>query len=149
MKEKKLWIAYLCWFPLGMLGLHRFYLRHYFSGLLFFVTGGGCFIGWIIDLFLIPSMVRSINMNPNGTFSMVTFNKLKRKIYRRKTNSSHTKHQKDDERDRRRDPEAYPDVSIIEQRPEITPKHTPQYKGKARTLGPCCVPDIIVSENKI
>ena len=147
MKEKKLWIAYLCWLPLGMLGLHRFYLRHYFSGILFFVTGGGCFIGWIIDLFLIPSMVRGINMNPNGTFSMVTFNKLKRRINRHKMNNKRDK-DKDKDKDRRRDPEASPDMSIVEERPETTLKHTPQYKGKARTLGPCCIPDIIISEEK-
>ena len=148
MKEKKLWIAYLCWFPLGMLGLHRFYLRHYLSGLLFFVTGGGCFIGWIIDLFLIPSMVNGINMNPNGTFSMVTYNKLKRRKCCHRMKNSYTKKQENNERGRKRDPETSPDVSIIEQRPEATPKHTPQYKGKPKTLGTCCVPNIIVSEDR-
>jgi serine/threonine protein kinase/TM2 domain-containing membrane protein YozV len=50
--------AYLLWFFLGWLGLHRFYLGRTWSGILYFFTFGCFGIGWLIDLFTIPSMVR-------------------------------------------------------------------------------------------
>ncbi|MDX1947544.1 MAG: TM2 domain-containing protein [Pirellulaceae bacterium] len=48
-------IGYLCWI-LGFLGMHRFYYGKPITGTIWFFTGGLCLIGWIIDLFLIPSM---------------------------------------------------------------------------------------------
>lgn len=57
-------IAYLLWFlgGLGVLGLHRFYLGRWVSGLIWFFTGGLFFIGALIDLILIPGMVRVENL---------------------------------------------------------------------------------------
>lgn len=51
-------IGYLLWF-FGFLGLHRFYYGRQITGTIWFFTGGLLGIGWIIDLFLIPSMDRA------------------------------------------------------------------------------------------
>jgi len=48
-------IGYLLWI-FGFMGAHRFYYGKPISGTLWFFTLGLLFIGWIIDLFLIPSM---------------------------------------------------------------------------------------------
>ena len=48
-------VGYICWL-LGFLGMHRFYFGKPITGTIWFFTGGLCLIGWIIDLFLIPSM---------------------------------------------------------------------------------------------
>ena len=58
-------IAYLLWFlgGFGVLGLHRFYLGRWVTGLLWFFTGGLFLIGAIVDLFLIPSMVQVENLS--------------------------------------------------------------------------------------
>jgi TM2 domain-containing membrane protein YozV len=40
------------------LGAHRFYYGRPISGTLYFFTFGLLFIGWIVDLFLIPGMNR-------------------------------------------------------------------------------------------
>lgn len=49
-------LGYLLWFPLGLLGLHRFYFGKRASGALYFFTAGLAGIGWLADLFLIPRM---------------------------------------------------------------------------------------------
>jgi TM2 domain-containing membrane protein YozV len=48
-------VGYLCWL-VGFLGMHRFYYGKPVTGTIWFFTGGLFLIGWIIDLFLIPSM---------------------------------------------------------------------------------------------
>ncbi len=48
-------IGYALW-VLGFLGIHRFYYGKQISGTIYFFTLGLLFIGWIVDLFLIPSM---------------------------------------------------------------------------------------------
>jgi TM2 domain-containing membrane protein YozV len=50
-------IGYLLWI-FGFTGSHRFYYGRPISGTIWFFTLGLFFIGWIIDLFLIPSMDR-------------------------------------------------------------------------------------------
>ncbi len=51
-------IGYLLWI-IGFMGAHRFYYGKQITGTLWFFTLGLFFIGWIVDLFLIPSMDRS------------------------------------------------------------------------------------------
>ena len=48
-------VGYLLWI-FGFMGSHRFYYGRPVSGTLYFFTLGLLFVGWIIDLFLIPSM---------------------------------------------------------------------------------------------
>lgn len=48
-------IGYLVWI-FGFLGAHRFYYGKPVSGTIYFFTLGLFGLGWIIDLFLIPSM---------------------------------------------------------------------------------------------
>jgi len=62
-------IAYVLWL-FGFMGAHRFYLGRPISGTLYFFTLGLFFIGWIIDLVLIPSMERSADRRyQSGTAS--------------------------------------------------------------------------------
>ena len=49
--------GYLLWI-FGFMGAHRFYYGRPISGTLYFLTFGVLGIGWLIDLFLIPSMDR-------------------------------------------------------------------------------------------
>ena len=50
-------IGYIVWI-FGFMGAHRFYYGRQITGTIWFFTLGLFFIGWIIDLFLIPSMDR-------------------------------------------------------------------------------------------
>jgi TM2 domain-containing membrane protein YozV len=50
-------IDYLLWI-FGFTGSHRFYYGKPVTGTIWFFTGGLLLIGWVIDLFLIPSMDR-------------------------------------------------------------------------------------------
>ena len=50
-------IGYVLW-VFGFTGSHRFYYGKPVSGTIWFFTAGLFLIGWIIDLFLIPSMAR-------------------------------------------------------------------------------------------
>lgn len=58
-------VAYLLWLlgGFGVLGLHRFYLGRWISGLLWLFTGGLFLVGAIIDLVLIPGMVQVENLS--------------------------------------------------------------------------------------
>jgi len=53
----RIWFGYLLWI-FGFMGAHRFYYGKPLTGTLWFCTFGVFFIGWIVDLFLIPSMER-------------------------------------------------------------------------------------------
>jgi len=50
-------IGYLLWL-FGFTGAHRFYYGRPISGTIYFFTLGLFFIGWLVDLFLIPGMDR-------------------------------------------------------------------------------------------
>jgi TM2 domain-containing membrane protein YozV len=51
-------MGYLLWI-FGFMGAHRFYYGKPLSGTLWFFTLGLLFVGWILDLFLIPGMERA------------------------------------------------------------------------------------------
>lgn len=53
--------AYALWFHWGFLGIHRFYLRRYVSGIIWLLTGGLLGIGIFLDLFLTGTHVRFWN----------------------------------------------------------------------------------------
>ncbi len=50
-------VGYILWI-FGFTGSHRFYFGKPLTGVLWFFTGGVFLIGWIVDVFLIPSMAR-------------------------------------------------------------------------------------------
>ena len=54
-------IGYILWI-FGFTGAHRFYFGRPISGTIWFFTFGLFLIGWIVDLFLIPSMDRDADL---------------------------------------------------------------------------------------
>ena len=66
--EKKTCEAYaLTIFPLtGLLGFQHYYLGRYTQGLFYTLTLGNLGIGWIVDLFRIPSLVKESNKQMNS-----------------------------------------------------------------------------------
>jgi TM2 domain-containing membrane protein YozV len=72
-------IGYILWI-FGMFGSHRFYYGKPVSGTIYFCTLGLFGIGWLIDLFLIPSMDEKADLkyiegklNYNLAWLMLTF----------------------------------------------------------------------------
>ena len=63
LRPKKVWIAYLLCFPLGILGIHKFYLRKPFMGVLYFFTGGLVIVGWLYDLVTLQDQVDKYNFD--------------------------------------------------------------------------------------
>ncbi|MFT7242744.1 MAG: hypothetical protein ACI82A_000084 [Candidatus Azotimanducaceae bacterium] len=56
-------IAYLLAIPpLGLLGMHKFYLRRPLLGITYFFTGGLFIFGWLYDLFTMGEQVARYNM---------------------------------------------------------------------------------------
>ncbi len=60
-------VGYLAWI-FGFIGAHRFYYGKQITGTIWFFTLGCFFIGWIIDLFLIPSMDREAEFRYQSGF---------------------------------------------------------------------------------
>ena len=54
-------IGYILWI-FGFTGSHRFYYGKPVTGTIYFFTLGLLLIGWIVDLFLIPSMDRQADL---------------------------------------------------------------------------------------
>jgi TM2 domain-containing membrane protein YozV len=54
-------MGYIYWI-FGFMGAHRFYYGRPVTGTLYFFTFGLLGIGWIVDLFLIPSMDREADL---------------------------------------------------------------------------------------
>ena len=57
----ELLIGYFLWI-FGFFGAHRFYYGKQITGTIYFCTLGIFLIGWIVDLFLIPSMNRKADI---------------------------------------------------------------------------------------
>ena len=61
-------IGYLLWI-FGFTGAHRFYYGKPVTGAIWFFTAGLLGVGWLVDLFLIPSMDRRANRRfATGTY---------------------------------------------------------------------------------
>ena len=58
-KQKSLGIAYL--FGIFIFAMHYGYLRKWGLQIVFWLTGGGFFIWWFIDLFRMSSLVKTYN----------------------------------------------------------------------------------------
>ena len=72
-------VGYVLWI-FGFMGAHRFYYGRPISGTIYFFTLGLLFIGWIVDLFLIPGMDREADLrfaagplNYNMAWVLLTF----------------------------------------------------------------------------
>jgi len=79
MNSHSVLMGYILWI-FGFLGAHRFYYGKPVSGTIYFFTLGLLGIGWIIDLFLIPSMDREADrryiegpIDYNITWILLTF----------------------------------------------------------------------------
>lgn len=55
-------VGYVLWI-FGFMGAHRFYFGRPVSATIYFFTLGLFFVGWIVDLFLIPGMDRDADQN--------------------------------------------------------------------------------------
>ncbi|MCE5265275.1 MAG: TM2 domain-containing protein [Deltaproteobacteria bacterium] len=60
-KTHSVLIGYVLWI-FGFTGSERFYFGKPISGTIYFFTLGVLFIGWFLDLFLIPSMAREAGL---------------------------------------------------------------------------------------
>lgn len=60
-KQKKMAAAYLLWFFLGFIGIHKFYLQKTGLGVLYIFTGALFGVGWIIDAFITAKRVHELN----------------------------------------------------------------------------------------
>ncbi len=74
-----IFIGYVLWI-FGFMGAHRFYFGRPVTGTIWFFTFGVLGIGWLIDLFLIPSMdasadnrYRSGRYDYNVSWILLTF----------------------------------------------------------------------------
>ncbi|MDH3654786.1 MAG: TM2 domain-containing protein [Myxococcales bacterium] len=72
-------MGYLLWI-FGFMGAHRFYYGRPVSGTIWFLTLGLLGIGWLVDLFLMPSLDRSAELrydagpvDHNVTWILLTF----------------------------------------------------------------------------
>lgn len=72
-------IGYILWI-FGFMGAHRFYYGRPISATVYFFTLGLLFVGWIVDLFLIPAMDRQADLrfaagplNYNAAWILLTF----------------------------------------------------------------------------
>ena len=63
---RSLTLSYILACPLGILGLHHFYLGRHRFGVLYLCTGGMLMMGWILDLVRMPCLVRQTNRRLQG-----------------------------------------------------------------------------------
>lgn len=65
-ERRSLALSYLLWGLglLGVCGLQRFYNRKPYSGTLYLLTFGLCYLGQLVDLWLMPEMVERANAVP-------------------------------------------------------------------------------------
>lgn len=59
--QKSVQTAYLLWFFLGGLGIHKFYLGKTGMGVAYIFTGGLFLVGLAVDLFTLGRQVRDYN----------------------------------------------------------------------------------------
>ena len=67
-RRKDLPLAYLFWLFFGVLGGHRYYLEQWVVAVYWSLSAGACGIGYLVDLFWLPFLVKKLNSH-NGTCS--------------------------------------------------------------------------------
>ena len=55
-------VGYVLWI-FGFMGAHRFYYGRPISGTVYFFTLGLLFVGWLVDLFLMPALDREADLH--------------------------------------------------------------------------------------
>jgi len=55
-------VGYILWI-FGFIGSHRFYYGRPVTGTIYFFTLGLLFVGWLVDLFLLPAMDREADLH--------------------------------------------------------------------------------------
>jgi len=62
MENKSSLVTYILWMTVGWLGVHHLYLRRYRHGFVWLWTLGGCCgLGWLLELWRLPSYVDTAN----------------------------------------------------------------------------------------
>jgi TM2 domain-containing membrane protein YozV len=59
-------IAWLLLVFLGLLGIHRFYMGKWLTGILYMLTGGFFLLGWLYDFWTLNSQVSELNRSGAG-----------------------------------------------------------------------------------
>jgi len=59
-------IAWLLLVFLGLLGIHRFYMGKWLTGILYRLTGGFFLLGWLYDFWTLNSQVSELNQSGVG-----------------------------------------------------------------------------------
>jgi TM2 domain-containing membrane protein YozV len=59
-------IAWLLLVFLGLLGIHRFYMGKWLTGILYMLTGGFFLLGWLYDFWTLNSQVSELNQSGVG-----------------------------------------------------------------------------------
>jgi Predicted membrane protein len=55
-------VAWLLLMFLGLLGIHRFYLGKWVTGIIYLISGGLLGIGWLYDLCTLNQQISDLNM---------------------------------------------------------------------------------------
>jgi TM2 domain-containing membrane protein YozV len=56
-------VAWLLLAFLGMFGIHRFYMGKFITGIIWLLTGGLFFLGWLYDLWTLNEQISDINLS--------------------------------------------------------------------------------------
>jgi TM2 domain-containing membrane protein YozV len=62
-------VAWILLTFLGLLGVHRFYMGKWLSGILWLLTGGLFLLGWLYDLWTLNEQVSEVNARSTRTFA--------------------------------------------------------------------------------
>jgi len=57
---------------LGALGIHRFYLQKWITGVIYLLTGGLFLVGWLYDLWTLNGQVHEKNVEASNAYSTAT-----------------------------------------------------------------------------
>jgi TM2 domain-containing membrane protein YozV len=76
MRKKSYLVSYLLLIFLGWIGAHRYYLGQWGSALLYTFTFGFLFIGVVVDLFLLPLLVREARQQAEQLSSGIVLEKV-------------------------------------------------------------------------
>uniref|UniRef100_A0A336LMD3 DnaJ homolog subfamily C member 22 n=1 Tax=Culicoides sonorensis TaxID=179676 RepID=A0A336LMD3_CULSO len=78
--QKSILVTYILWLFGGFFGAHHLYLQRDSHAFAHWCTFGGYFgVGWVVDLFTIPNMVRDANEDPKFIQKFIEILKVNRK----------------------------------------------------------------------